>query len=346
MPDIKKVSILDCCATEEPLESESELDDEDNAATVTDQPQIFKDKTFDPFEMDQALARPEDAPSPMSPRSSPSLTMPASVGSTAKPQMMQALQNTQPTTVSALTAAVPTVGMQMQGMQIQHCMPPGATFFIMGSAGQPAMMHPSFMQSAMMHPQMMQTAMMASGPQAMPMAYPVALGVVSGATAGFVASAPAAAVTKEPQQPQTVLHEVGADGRVRIKWTVDARKLKANDKVVISPSFTIHALPGTFRMIINPSTTKFRGGTTFRNSNGRGNVQLKCETDSQAMVRFRFLLGDGRQDGRQLPSRGDVEHNFSLGGVCGLPKQQEEWDFNRVVDESSKTFVVCIEVLQ
>merc|ERR1712232_705181 len=146
----------------------------------------------------------------------------------------------------------------------------------------------------------------------------------------------------DPQQPQTILSERCHDGRLRIQWTVDARKLKANDKAVISPSFAIQAKPGTYRMILNPSATKLKGGSTFKNSNGRGSVRLKCETDSCGMIVFRISIGDGRAGGRHLPARGDVHHDFSHNGVCGLPKSQEGWDFNTVVDDALKTFVVRI----
>jgi hypothetical protein len=208
-----------------------------------------------------------------------------------------------------------------------------------GFAGGALMQHPQMMQSAIPMPGMLgptgQVGVMAAFPGAATLA----------SAAAFPATVAQTAQQEQRLQPQTIAQEVGRDGRLRIKWTVDSRKLKANDKAVISPSFEIHSIAGTFRMIINPSTTKFRGGTTFKNSNGRGNVQLKCETDSASSIRFRISIGDGRPGGKHVPSRGDVQHNFAHGGVCGLPKHQEEWDFNRVVDEASKTFVVCVEIL-
>mmetsp|Transcript_132597 Transcript_132597/g.383307 ORF Transcript_132597/g.383307 Transcript_132597/m.383307 type:complete len:431 (+) Transcript_132597:62-1354(+) len=145
----------------------------------------------------------------------------------------------------------------------------------------------------------------------------------------------------ERAQPQTVTCSQEADGVLRVRWTVDARKLKGNDKTVVSPPFEIPSkATGTFKMMINPTPSKLKGGATFRNSNGRGSVQLKCDTASESRLRIRFSIGHGHEE-----PRGPLEHNFALNGVCGLPKEVAEWDFTRVVDEAAKTFVVCLEFL-
>merc|ERR1740121_1863629 len=143
-------------------------------------------------------------------------------------------------------------------------------------------------------------------------------------------------------QPQTVSCTQEADGVFRVRWTVDARKLRGNDKTVVSPPFEIPAkASGTFKMMINPTASKLKGGATFRNSAGKGSVQLKCDTASETKLQIRFSIGSKSEE----PSRGPVEHNFALNGVCGLPKEIAEWDFTRVVDETAKTFVVCLELM-
>lgn len=145
----------------------------------------------------------------------------------------------------------------------------------------------------------------------------------------------------EKAQPQTVTCAHEADGVFRVRWTVDARKLKGNDKTVVSPPFEIPSkATGTFKMMINPAPSKLKGGATFRNSSGRGYVQLKCDTASESTLRIRFAIGHGEEE-----PRGPLEHNFAFNGVCGLPKEIAEWDFTKVVDEAAKTFVVCLELL-
>jgi len=142
-------------------------------------------------------------------------------------------------------------------------------------------------------------------------------------------------------QPQTVTCEE-ADGVLLVKWTVDARKLKGNDKTVVSPPFEVLSkAKGTFKMMINPTPSKLKGGATFRNSNGKGSVQLKCDTASESALIIRFSIGERGEE----PPRGPLEHNFALNGVCRLSKEESEWDFTKVVDETAKTFVVCLELL-
>eukprot|EP00443_Scrippsiella_acuminata_P023109 CAMPEP_0115320870 /NCGR_PEP_ID=MMETSP0270-20121206/80556_1 /TAXON_ID=71861 /ORGANISM="Scrippsiella trochoidea, Strain CCMP3099" /LENGTH=414 /DNA_ID=CAMNT_0002740711 /DNA_START=28 /DNA_END=1269 /DNA_ORIENTATION=+ len=124
-------------------------------------------------------------------------------------------------------------------------------------------------------------------------------------------------------QPQTVSCTQEADGVFRVRWTVDARKLKGNDKTVVSPPFEIPSkAAGTFKMMINPTPSKLKGGATFRNSNGKGSVQLKCDTASESKLAIRFSIGDA---GQEEPPRGPLEHNFALNGVCGLPREYAEW---------------------
>jgi hypothetical protein len=147
----------------------------------------------------------------------------------------------------------------------------------------------------------------------------------------------------EPARAQTITQHTDRGGMKQIKWIVDSRKLKANDKAIISPSFLItDTLPNmTFRIILNAMQLKIRGGATFKNLGGKGSVQLKCESDSNRSIYFQVQVGE---DARSEPVRGPIIHNLE-NGVCGLPKGQEEWNFNRAVDPSSKTFTVCVGIL-
>lgn len=154
-----------------------------------------------------------------------------------------------------------------------------------------------------------------------------------------------------PPQPQTLTRHLSVStGYFRVFWTVDARKLRGNDKQAVSPPFELsfgENYPNvTFKMMIYPKVVSdAKGGAAFKKSHGRGFVQLKCEaelSEAIANVSFRISIGSGE---KAQPPRGPVSHNFSSSAVCGLPKEVDEWDFRSVVDEASSTFVVCLEIV-
>jgi len=152
-------------------------------------------------------------------------------------------------------------------------------------------------------------------------------------------------------QPQTLFCRFGEGlGQCSfIRWTVDARKLRGNDKQVVSPPFAICFGPQfpqvIFKLMIYPKASNLtRGGAAFKKSNGRGYIQLKCEGDiSETLAQAAFWLSIGRGKQEQ-PHRGPVSHNFAKGAVCGLPRSDEDWDLNCVVDNDSMTFDVSLEM--
>jgi len=86
-------------------------------------------------------------------------------------------------------------------------------------------------------------------------------------------------------------------------------------------------------------------GFSFRTSHGQGFVQLKCEAELPplfALVTFAISIGSGKNI---KEARGPVEHYFGSSAVCGLPKGGDIWDFPKVVDQASRTFVVCLEIM-
>jgi len=152
-----------------------------------------------------------------------------------------------------------------------------------------------------------------------------------------------------PPMPQTLQRSTSVSTRAaRIEWTVDARKLRGNDKSAVSPPFELtcggRTLP--FRMMIYPKQVNDqKGGASFKKSRGKGTVTVKCEADLTQLttpLQFRIYVGAGAN--RQTP-RGPVEHDFSASAVCTLPKDVEEWDFSEARDAVSSTFVVGLEVL-
>jgi len=159
----------------------------------------------------------------------------------------------------------------------------------------------------------------------------------------------------QPFQPQTMSHwRSRITGAARIVWTVDANKLRTNDRLTVSPLFKLsdghaNAPPLPFKMIISPEVAS-DGKSSFRKAHGKAIIQLKCEaprTDLESYpISFYLSIGTGRDEPhQQLQPRGPVTCNFAESGICGLPKDSEVWDMLGVVEEKSRTFIVCLEVL-
>eukprot|EP00929_Paragymnodinium_shiwhaense_P013344 TRINITY_DN1211_c3_g1_i1.p1 TRINITY_DN1211_c3_g1~~TRINITY_DN1211_c3_g1_i1.p1 ORF type:complete len:436 (+),score=116.09 TRINITY_DN1211_c3_g1_i1:154-1461(+) len=155
-----------------------------------------------------------------------------------------------------------------------------------------------------------------------------------------------------PPQPHTLTRHASVNtvGKSRINWAVDARKLRGNDKQAVSPAFEVglgNNFPNViFKMMIYPvAVSDAKGGASFKKARGHGFVQLKCEaelTDNIAKVSYRISIGSGA---RQKPFKGPVVHDFARSAVSRLKKEDEEWDFNEVVDHEAMTFTVCLEIM-
>lgn len=175
------------------------------------------------------------------------------------------------------------------------------------------------------------------------------------------ALAPGAGAPRAQPQPQTLHTSVHSENQ-RIKWTVDARKLRGGDKQAVSQAFPISwgGLQVNFKVMIYPKMMHDqRGGSSFKKAKGKGTITLKCEAElpqGTPPLKFRFAIAQGlnahkSEDPDQddlvglQDYRGPVRHNFADGAMCGLPKDLEEWDFNAVVDHDSQTFLVCLEVV-
>jgi len=156
-------------------------------------------------------------------------------------------------------------------------------------------------------------------------------------------------------QPQTLACEYLASRKsYQVIWTVDARKLKGNDKQAVSPpfdlAFGLEHPSVTFKMMIYPrAQDDAKGGASFKKSKGIGFIQLKCEGDLSAdvaSVSFELSVGNALQG--QSAAKGPVRHNFAQSAVCGLPKTplgNEDWNFLPVVDNESMTFNVYLNLL-
>jgi len=137
----------------------------------------------------------------------------------------------------------------------------------------------------------------------------------------------------------------------RIRWTVDARKLKSKDTEAVSPPFELEfARVLSFKLVIRPRVTSdAKGGASFKAARGKGVVELRCLDDVDhavnPKVRFQISIGSPSDPRKQRHPRGPVEHDFKERSICGLPRGEDEWDFSKVVCKETKTFVVVLEVL-
>jgi hypothetical protein len=141
----------------------------------------------------------------------------------------------------------------------------------------------------------------------------------------------------------------------QVDWIVDARKMKGNDRQVVSPPFElpVFAASGqeaqvTFKLMICAlSRGDWKGGTSFKKSSSKGVIHLKCEGDldeSVADVSFCFAVGSAAGLPTSLP-RGPLTHNFARCAVGRLPDDQAEWDFTSAVDEDSLTLLVRVAAM-
>lgn len=180
--------------------------------------------------------------------------------------------------------------------------------------------------------------------------------------AGSMAPAPVVAPVRPPvlappsplarQQPQTLASYPAGDGCLRTDWIVDARKLDGSDQQVVSPAIWFDTSDGSrmrFKMVLNPK--KLIAGkrvSCFKKAMGKGFISLKCEGDhngdmssASLVVTLQMSIGS-TSNSSSSQFRGLASHDFAKRAVCGLPKEQEEWDFRAAVDAKSQTFVVCL----
>jgi hypothetical protein len=130
-------------------------------------------------------------------------------------------------------------------------------------------------------------------------------------------------------------------------WTVDGKKVRGSDREAVSPAFKVKdCFDLEFKLVLKPKMVEYtKGGSSFKNSNGTGYIELRCVSDNDALMSceatlsFKLSIKSAR---RQEKFRGPVFHNFKERTTCGLVDSQNEWDFRRIVDDTN-TFVVILE---
>jgi len=149
-----------------------------------------------------------------------------------------------------------------------------------------------------------------------------------------------------PTQQSALTHTVGMDGTHHVRWAVDAGRLVSRERQAVSSAFELPfgSVPGCLRLVLLPGPSlDGKGGTSsFRRAGGWGSVQLKSEA-SRGVATFSLSIGDGRTDHVRQP-RGPVTHDFGVHSLCGLPRDQEKWEFTTAVDRESQTFTICLDI--
>lgn len=156
-------------------------------------------------------------------------------------------------------------------------------------------------------------------------------------------------------KPQTVQfvrkHYRRRDGknehRNQYHWTVDGRKLRSSDREAVSPQFTVKdCYDLEFKLVLKPKVVEYvKGGSSFRNSRGKGYIELRCVSENSALMlceatlSFKLSISSAK---RTEKFRGSVFHNFRERATCGLVESQDEWEFGKIVDDTG-TFIVILE---
>lgn len=159
----------------------------------------------------------------------------------------------------------------------------------------------------------------------------------AGVSASTVVTAPELVVPARSWRQQQLVQETLLDGTCSTAWTVDAARLKGNDKVIVSPAFRLpsHGC-ATFKMVITPETPATAKGASFKRTQGMGSLKLKCENELPVSCVVTPIV---RAVGRDIDA--SKAHDFAQCPVCVC------WDvcnFSGLVDEVSSTFDVVLEV--
>ena len=152
-----------------------------------------------------------------------------------------------------------------------------------------------------------------------------------------------------PQVPHFT-HAFSIDSSVfRVHWTLHGKTLSDKTKQAVSPAFLLSFGKDfenvAFKLMLNIYSKQSAKKKTFKETEGKGRVQLKCEAElaSNALpVRFKIGAGIGEY---AEPSRNEVQHNFSQSAVAALPLEQDEFDFKKVLDPTTNTFTIRLEIL-
>jgi hypothetical protein len=164
--------------------------------------------------------------------------------------------------------------------------------------------------------------------------------------------------TSGRHQAQTIV-EVPVHGATRFYWLVECAKLNSSVRTVVSKQFVVNGLQ--FVMMLQPHPPRAqqpqqregKGMKSFQASKGHGFVQLKCNSEPSNSLEFEFSIGVAAEvdkpEKELRPTGGRARHDLAKNNLCGLPKDEQVWNFSSVIGKDSNgkelsTFAVFLEV--
>jgi len=134
------------------------------------------------------------------------------------------------------------------------------------------------------------------------------------------------------------------EGEVSVHWPANGRKLFGDDQQIVSSCFELFP-EVMFKLMIKAKPKGIaKGLSSFKKARGCGSIELKIIEGADKVPPFRFCLSIGTGE-KKVHARGPVQHTFINSAVCGLPREEEDWDFRAATDEATNTFMVSLQVL-
>lgn len=155
------------------------------------------------------------------------------------------------------------------------------------------------------------------------------------------APAPAPADAPETPSPPAPVEVSPEEADEQYTFTVHASKLSLKDKSIVSKPFSVLIDEVAVPFLVQITASKIedkKGGHNFKKAKGHGKVEVNCKKPpaNGVLTSMSFVVGS--------QTRGPVHHNFAESSLCGLAKEEEEWDFLSAVDQATSTVTICVKI--
>lgn len=132
------------------------------------------------------------------------------------------------------------------------------------------------------------------------------------------------------------------------QWIVDAKKLRCNDRSLVSRPFKLALSSGSFDMqfklmIFARKLADSKGGQSFQMAQGKGNIQVKCEHALEDVVccSLGFRLSVAQSATAPPLCQKICFHDFTQSAAYS----SQDWDFGAAVNNAAQTFIVTMQLL-
>merc|ERR1712232_395029 len=141
----------------------------------------------------------------------------------------------------------------------------------------------------------------------------------------------------------------------RFVFQVHQSKLQSRERAIVLQMFYVNIagsrVPFRVHILANKIHHK-RHGNSFKTAQGRGQLELKCDTSdlpSDGSMKLGFAFGVADNENMEA-SGSETFHDFSTtySTIAKLPPSQPSekpwWDFKSAVNAQTKCFSICLEV--